>query len=382
MRIALISRSWPSYERSGVSLAAALHSKMLVELGHYVAIVGSDVGVLKVDAPCHERHFIAAKGSGALYSPVQINVEEILLFLANFRPDVVVVEAWQTALTDTFVEAASQTNIPVLMISHGVSVAPFSVHWKDWIRAMAWQYYRWVKLTKLIRNLSAITTLDPSSRSSRFIDRDIALRYRKPVLVLGNPPINWNDSPLPRQARKDEILVVGYYSRVKNQLAALELALALRDTSIRFKFVGPRNGVYLESCVRFVQKHGLQKTVTFLTDNECNLAEAIGTCLAVLSTSITEALPITLIESMASGTPFIATDVGAVSSLRGGVIANSTKERKRLLLTLRDDQLMWNDLSTEGRSHFIKSFTYQNIRDSLRDVIYAVSSQSSHHCQQ
>jgi len=106
MRITVISRSWPSNERSGVSLAAASHVKILASQGHGISIIGASRTVLSENLPVQGRYHVSASGSGALYSPSRVDREKLAQVLRETRPDLVIVEAWQTALTDAAVEEA------------------------------------------------------------------------------------------------------------------------------------------------------------------------------------------------------------------------------------------------------------------------------------
>ena len=171
-----------------------------------------------------------------------------------------------------------------------------------------------------------------------------------------------------RLYRKPQILVIGYYSRIKNQLDAVDLAATIPQ-GFNFKFVGPKHGSYYKKCVHRVATLGIKEKVFFLDDSECNLAEEISNSLLVLSTSITEALPITLIESMAAGTPFVATDVGAVSSLKGGIIAYGILDMRKHLLRLLIDHEIWNKLSLQGREKYYESYTESIVGDQLFKAI-------------
>lgn len=170
MNITVVSRSWPSNERSGVSLVAALHVKVLQELGHKISIIGSNKLIDK-ETICHDKTYIRASGSGSLYSPARIDRNELRSCLIKSSPDLVIVEAWQTALTDSSIDIAYDLNIPVLMISHGISIYPYSLRLSDLIRFLAWWPYKVRKLSSRIGKLSAITCLDSYSVAPEYFCR-------------------------------------------------------------------------------------------------------------------------------------------------------------------------------------------------------------------
>jgi len=280
----------------------------------------------------------------------------------------VIVEAWQTALTDSSIDIAYDLNIPVLMISHGISIYPYSLRLSDLIRFLAWWPYKVRKLSSRIGKLSAITCLDSYSKSTRFYDRDIALKLNIPLLELVNSPVHTPKTILPRAERKLQILVIGYFSEVKNQLDALDILSHLPE-DLEMRFIGRRTGGYYLKCLKHVKKLKIEKRVIFSEDNECNIAEEISKSLLILNTSITEALPVTLLEAMASGTPFVASPVGATPSLDCGVIVSNKADKKRAILSLMNDINYWNKVSTNGLTLFKNRYTEKHVKFSLSNAV-------------
>lgn len=368
MRILVVSRSWPSYERSGVSLVAAQHVSILSTAGHKISIAGSNEAILKEDISNTDKYFVPSKGTGSLYSPVIVDRMLLAQVVSHVNPDLVICEAWQTALTDATIDVAHMIGVPILMISHGVSLHPYSNRYIDRARALAWRYYRKYSLPVRISKLSAITALDESAASSRFYDRDLAREIGIPIIPLRNAPVNWRFSNVNFVARKRQVLVVGYFSAVKNQLGALEVFSKVpRD--IQLCFIGRRTGSYYRKCFKRVAMLGLEARVTFLQDDECNVADEISNSLVVLSTSVTEALPVTLIEAMASGTPFVATPVGAISTMGAGEIASNFIDQRKLLISLLYDQDHWSRTSERGRQAYLTRYTENNIRANLLEAV-------------
>lgn len=365
----ILSRSWPPHERSGVSLVAMKHAQFLIESGHDVVIVRSQGEFSSKSNHTMHSFYINAKGSGAIYSPVRINKIDLRNVIMRAKPDLVVTESWQTAITDTAVQIASQMNIPVLMVSHGISIYPFSLRVEDILRSLAWLPYRFFKLPSLIKKLSAITTLDMQSKSKRFVDRNLANKFGIPVVELRNSPINFYDSFIPRSQRKKQILVVGYFTRIKNQMAAISL-INLLSSEINLCFVGDRKGNYFEKCNKHMRKNKLDQRIRFLQDDECDLGFEIASSLLVFSPSITEVLPIILVESMASGTPFVATSVGAVPGFHGGIVTNTKSLQIEAIKRFIGDHRYWTQYSDAGMIQYKNEFTDSHVRTQL---LHAVS---------
>lgn len=369
-KILIISRSWPPHECSGVSLAARNHANILIDQGFEVAVLGSQYPMDFIGARSSSAELVNAKGSGAIYSPCRIDRQELRQAITRAKPDLVLIEAWQTALNDTSIEVAHELGLPILMVSHGISIHPHEKSLLQLLRSLAWLPYRFFKLPRLIQKLTAITALDLDSQSRRFFDRELAKKMKVPLFALKNSPINWSEQFIPKIKRRREILVVGYFSAVKNQMAAIKLIHSL-SPEINLCFIGERKGSYFAKCQKAVRVYGLVDRISFLQDDECDLGIKIASCLLVFSPSITEALPMVLIEAMACGTPFVATSVGAVPSLKGGIIANTALSQLDAINRLIEDDLVWGCNSNAGLGQYQDEFSGARIAQQL---VHAVRS--------
>lgn len=372
MKITIISNFWPSYGRSGVALMSEYHVKSLIKMGHEVSIIGSNQKIINETVP-GKKIYLESRGSGAIYSPRLISKYKLSEIIKSTKPDLVILEGWQTALTECSIHICYEYKIKVVMISHGISIHPFSRNLFDIFRSIMWLYYRSITLPTNIKKLSLITTMGLTSKSTRFYDRDLSIKYKIPILPLNNTAINYKATYLPRHLRKNFILVIGYYSRVKNQLGAIRLMLNIAS-DITMKLVGKKEGQYYEECKLFVKNNKLDERVQFLDDSECIISHEIQTCLVVLLPSLTEAQPLTLLESMASGTPFISTPVGAIPCLRGGIIKKLPSEWLGAinLLTDKDDFVTWTRMSQAGLKDYEMNYMSNIIEEQLSKIISRV----------
>lgn len=369
MRICVLSRFWPEDERSGVTLAAAKHVEILVNNGYHVSIIGSGKGVLN-ESLVQEKFQVSASGSGAIYAPAILDRALLEKTFKRIAPDLLVIEAWQTAITDGAVEMASQMRIPILMVSHGISLFPHNFSLAQLVRSAGWQFYRLFKLPRLIRKLSVLTALDLNSKSPRFYDRDLALSLDKRIMPLKNSSAHLIPPFVPYQNRKKQVLVLGYYSAIKNQLGAIR-ALSRIHADISFLFIGKKDGEYYQTCINEVKKIQMEGRFLFKDDGECNIAQEISESALVFAPSMTEALPTALIEAMACGTPFVATPVGANSSLEGGILALTTSRQSEAIDSLILNEVLWGKYSSAGRAQYAREFSQEKIEAQLLQAVKA-----------
>lgn len=369
MNVLVVSGLWPSYSgNSGVSLSAIYHVKVLIKEGHNVSILGSDVKILNENLNNCNKYYIHAKGSGSLYSPVKINKLKLNALLRHLMPDLIIVESLQTAITDSSILEASKINVPLLLISHGVSVHEFTSGLIDKFRAWAWIYYKLYKLPKLISKLNGMTTLSLNSKSKRFYDRDLAIKMNIPIFQLNNYAINSIQEKREFDEREFDLVHVGYFSRIKNQIGALEILRKLPN-NISLIFVGNKSGFYYQKCIRIVNKFNLQNRTLFLADSECSIASIISNCKVLILTSITEAQPIVLLEAISSGTPFVASDVGCISDLKGGLVSSHLGSFVKHIQKLSSEVKYWNKYSDEGFDYYEKYHNKTHVSTSFTNIV-------------
>lgn len=373
-KILMVCQAWPIFEHSGLAFCAGEHCAILSELGYEICIASSNPWVLEAvgKMPIKDAFYIPLDGFNFLTFRKDINQKKAQEVIDAMQPDLIIVEAWQTAIGDAFINLASQSKIKVAMISHGISLHPFSWRPRDLARSLSWLPYRWLVFPGLIKKLTVLSALDLNSNSRRFFDRNYAKKLGIPVALLVNAPVHYSNETLPLARRKRQVLIIGYFSDIKNQLAALQVAKALKKQEILFKFVGDKKGAYFQKCINFVVKNELQNFVMFEDDKECDLPLEISQSLAVFSPSSSEVLSLVLLESMVSGTPIVATSVGANRSLVGAILADRFDEQLKAISDLARDQELWKECSMLGQVCLKKQFTRSIVKEQLCGLLSLV----------
>ena len=345
-------------------MAAATHVELLIESGHEVSIVGSFTSIINENLSFASKYFVSSDGTGSIYSAARVDSNTLENIILKENPDLVLVEGWQTALTDAAIDVSKRLGFSVMVVSHGVSLHRFSFSIIDFLKAIAWLPYRYT-FCKRLSGLKLLTALDLKSNSLRFYDRMIAKKMSIPLCELGNTAVNYIESDKqPLAARKKQILIVGYFSPIKNQMGMVNV-IAKLPYDIKVIFVGPRKGRYYQKCYKKIIDMELAGRVSFCQDNEINLARELSLSLAVLLLSKTEVLPLTLLEAMASGTPFVASPVGAIPSLEGGLLVYDSDEASQAIVKLVQSPDLWNELSKKGLNFFNKHYSRKIIKKQL-----------------
>lgn len=122
-----------------------------------------------------------------------------------------------------------------------------------------------------------------------------------------------------RQVERPTLAFIGRVTPIKDVQTFIDVAhqLTTRVRGLRVLIVGPmdEDPEYAETCIHAVRKRGLEDVVTFT--GQVNVQTMMSEIDVLMLTSISEALPLVILEAGAAGIPCIATDVGACRELLG-----------------------------------------------------------------
>lgn len=127
-------------------------------------------------------------------------------------------------------------------------------------------------------------------------------------------------SPKARKCGEDPVvLTLSRIMPLKGVQVLLKAAILVRERvpRVRFRILGePIQSEYTDQCMRIIAENHLDDIIELGHTNDP--ASAYRTADLYCLPSISEAMPYSVIESMLSGCPVVATDVGGISELLGG----------------------------------------------------------------
>lgn len=367
MVILLVTWTHPFSESNGVSHAAKLHVEYLRELGHKVVVVCPLLSQTNLDDVTPDIVYITAKGNGSLFKFHTFDHDAASDLITLYRPDLVLCESWQNSMTENFVNICFKCKVPCVVISHGISLHPFSAAIKSIARSIQWLVY-WSSFKRKLSKISALTVLSLNYTSNRFYDGRVARKKGVKIFELTNTAYNLNNIYIPYAKRNGRILIVGYFSDIKNQLRALRLASHPALQSCEFVFIGEKAGSYYDKCINYANLSKL-KNVIFLNDKECSIKKELSECILLLSTSITEVLPLVILEGMSAGTPFLAPNVGLIPDLKGGLVCFNDIDFVEKIQTVTSNAEVWEMLSEEARHCFDSYYKPDVVKQQLSAVV-------------
>jgi glycosyltransferase involved in cell wall biosynthesis len=172
--------------------------------------------------------------------------------------------------------------------------------------------------------------------------------------------------------RENYVLYVGRILYIKGLDTLVKAIKELRVASnleLKCIMIGKDFG-YRRELQSLVDKLGITDLVEFIDHLPQNrLVNYYSSALVTVLSSLTESFPLSLVESMTTGTPFIATPVGAIPDLvdqtKAGLIVpvGDAKALSDAIRQLIEDKNMWAEMSARGRENAIR-FRWENIAKS------------------
>lgn len=128
----------------------------------------------------------------------------------------------------------------------------------------------------------------------------------------------------PRSSREKTAtpLVVGWVGRlteIKDPLLFVDIAAALKSAGISVRFIMVGDGPLRSAVETHISKYGLSAEFT-LAGWQRSMPNVYSGMDLIVSTSINEGTPVTIIEAMATGCPFVAANVGGIVDLCTGAL--------------------------------------------------------------
>jgi glycosyltransferase involved in cell wall biosynthesis len=175
---------------------------------------------------------------------------------------------------------------------------------------------------------------------------------------------------------------VASLTQKKGHAFLLEAVAALRARGIRVSLVLAGDGPERASLEASASSFGIADRVHFL-----GVHEQVGDVLAVIDVfvlpSLTEGLPLALLEAMAAGKPIVATDVGGVPDVivpgRNGVLvpARAAAPLADALQGLLDDRHRGAELGERARETVLAGFTEEQHLASLASLYRSLTAASA-----
>jgi glycosyltransferase involved in cell wall biosynthesis len=176
-------------------------------------------------------------------------------------------------------------------------------------------------------------------------------------------------------SNRDYILYAGRIDRYKGLDTLLKTMKELRSAGINLRCViAGKDYGYRYELERQVSDLGIKDAVEIKGHvSQSDLLRLYSSALVTVLLSDSEGFPLCLVESLAMGTPFIGTPVGAISELvettNAGMLVAQDDPRAlaEMIKNLLKDIYKWSDMSRNGKNN-IGNFTWQKIAKTYYEI--------------
>jgi len=317
-KILLISKEWSPKYNTGLGLCSTKHEEILKSLNYDVITVSSN-DELK-DFSIGFKSFVNFILNPFFY------LNECKKVINFVKPDLIVVESLQTVISEIFLYLSYKNSIKSVIVSHGVSILPYKIRFIYILRFVLWLFY--IPLFYYFLKISDyLFSLDTENKSFRHLDTNLFKIIKSNKVFLYNNTSRFEDlkTTVTVKDNKKYILCLGYINHIKNQAALIEIAKKTKELDVVYRIIyNYFDKKYFNSLNFKIKKAGL-KNIVILHENDTSIFEEISNCWLLINVSITEVMPVSLIEGNCLSKTFLSYDVGSINKLTG--IINQRSEQ-------------------------------------------------------
>jgi glycine betaine/proline transport system permease protein len=146
--------------------------------------------------------------------------------LKKENPEIVIIESLQNVLSEILINISSKMKIKNILISHGISIAPYKFKIKYILRSIIWIPYLLI-LFFLLKKVDILLTLDSNPNSLRHLDTIFYKKfYNKKTLYEYNNFSRLENNQFSAQKFKKKtksILLIGYLGMWNNTMSTVAL---------------------------------------------------------------------------------------------------------------------------------------------------------------
>jgi len=175
--------------------------------------------------------------------------------------------------------------------------------------------------------------------------------------------------------KKYDLVTLGRLSPEKGLYKMMDVVEFIRKKMPEIKLGIAGKGPMLEELKQQIKERGLEENIELIGYVE-DAAEFLNEGKLFITTSFTEGMPRTVIQSMACETPAVATEVGDMKDLvttgKTGYLIKAVDDineiAERTYNILSNDQLL-SELATNCRAHILQNYSYEAGKKSWEDII-------------
>lgn len=288
-------------------------------------------------------------------------------FVLNSDADVIINECVQTWNADLLFPYLDRIRAIKILHSHGFSLLSFRSR-NPWANLKAKFYYH--SLNKFLKKYDRVLVLSNRASELPYFEKHQFINYEilpngVPENLIANSPKTIGDQPY--------LLSISNYYPMKNQEFVLR-AYYQSGALVKMIFIGATelHGylTQLKAMKRMLDNEYGWRDVEFMygVSRDETVGYLKGATLFLHGSKL-EAFPIVILEAMATGTPFVCTDVGNVKELAGGKVVYNESEMAQSIVDLLSDRGLYARFSQLGLDEVNLQYNWKKVALKLESVL-------------
>jgi glycosyltransferase involved in cell wall biosynthesis len=299
-------------------------------------------------------------------------------FISREPADIILCHCWENWATDLAVPALRTHGAKKIILSHG-----FAAHnWRpqkrfpwglgDWAHR---QPYVW-RLPRMMRAFDRLVFLSPRQDAGRFFDHWIAEKFfpeRTSVIPNGvHRDALQNARTDFRQVfgitSKFMLLNVANYGDRKNQLSTLRDFIQAGRPDATLVFIGSEFNEYSREMERMIPNDQKPSILMLEKIPKEMVNAAYRTADIFILSARQETQPLSILDAMSVGMPFISTNAGCIAEFSGGLCVPAGKRTVEAIHQLLDDDDLRRKLGRQGQLECETKYNWTRVLDEYESL--------------
>ena len=361
-KILLISKEWNPKRATGLGFASSTHEIIFKELGFVVTTVSSNDSSKDIN-------FQLKNLLSFILNPFYF-LRKAEFVIKESKPDLIIVESFQTVISEIFLYVSKKNSIKTAVISHGVSIFPYNKNIKYYFRFFLWLIYLPI-LSYLIKKCEIFFSLDLNSKNHRHLDTLLFKGENKTLIKYNNFSRFENYTKIIFESKnKKKVLCLGYINHIKNQIDLIEIAKETSDLDIEIRIVfKDYNKNYLNILRQKIDIAGV-KNISIINESETDIYREISESWLLINTSVTEVSPLSLIEGNSLSKMFLSYDVGSLDKFNGSI---TNKNKNQIIFNMRSlyyNSFFIDKFESIALNDYKKNYSIDTLKKSFNKIRY------------
>lgn len=346
---------WPNVD--GVQMVSNYQAEGLAKLGNNVTVITTsgnnedehnNVRIVRVPA---YKNGLWVKGNKA-------QVQKVVLD-ETAKADVMILACYFDYLSQWVLPIVHKINCKKYVMMHGIwefgytdiDKSSFVKFIRKTVQNIRWKVY-FKKYENVASTFDGVFHLHENDSSVHYF-KSIG-QNNNIVLLNGVEDIIWNEyNKNDVEHEKTIFIQIANYSFRKNQEMAIKCFIDADIEDAELWLIGSSENKYYLHLKNVIESYGNKnnKIRMYVGLERREIASLIGKADIVILSSLSEHLPITILEGLAAGKPYISTDVGVIKYIPGGIVVNNNEEMIKAMNKLAYNKIYRKELSIKGHNY-------------------------------